>query len=306
MLAECFYWIVNMSIAASVTGLAVLAVRAVKALPRRFAVLLWAAPCVRMLVPFGIGSRYSLMSLISRLTTRTVTVYSPVEGVELSVTNSLMGAKTYFPVTYKSEGLKRVFEIGGIIWAVIAAGGAVALLLIYHSVKKEIKDAVLLENNVYLSEKVTSPAVYGVIRPKIILPAPYAEKDLRYILLHENAHIRRADNLWRMIGFFTAAIHWFNPLSWLFLRVFLSDLETACDERAVSELNDTERSEYARTLLDTAAGKDVFVSAFGGAAVRTRIERIVSYKRLTAVSAAVFAAMVFAVLYFLITNAKGV
>ena len=145
--------------------------------------------------------------------------------------------------------------------------------------------------------------VLWIIRPRIILPFSYPEKDMKYILLHEKTHIRRLDNLWRLFGFLAAAIHWFNPLSWVYLKVFLSDLELACDETAISKCSSEDRKEYAHTLLNCTQSKSVFVSAFGGAKVRTRIENILSQKPMTVVSSIGFAALVTAIIFSLLTNA---
>ena len=127
--------------------------------------------------------------------------------------------------------------------------------------------------------------------------------ELKYIIRHEKTHIKRLDNLWRIIGFITASIHWFNPLSWVFLKAFLNDLELACDEMAVSGYDKEERKEYARTLLSCSGGKSLLVSAFGGAKVRTRIENVLSYKKMTAFSALGFALLVVVIIFTLITNA---
>ena len=145
--------------------------------------------------------------------------------------------------------------------------------------------------------------MYGIIRPRIVLPAAMEGQDLTYILHHERTHIRRADNLWRLLGFFSAALHWFNPLSWVFLKAFLGDLELACDERAVAAYGEAERKEYARTLLACAEQKSVFASAFGGAKVRTRIENVLSYRKMTGAAAVSFALLTAAVIWVMITNA---
>ena len=303
MLGELCYWIFNMSIIASLTGLLVLALRKLRFIPHRVSVFLWIIPFVRMWIPFGLNSPYSLMSLISRLTTRTVTVYQPAEGIAFSATNALMAADSYFPITYKVHVLAGVFSIAGLVWIIGALAILLALVILYFDTKREIRDAERLEQNVYLSPKVESPAVYGIVRPRIVLPAVYRDTVMRYILQHEQTHIRRGDNLWRLLGFLTAAVHWFNPLSWVFLKAFLSDLELACDETATSGYGPEERKEYARTLLSFAQGKSLFASAFGGAKVRTRIENVLSYRKMTAVSAAGFAVLVLAIGYTLLTNA---
>ena len=243
------------------------------------------------------------MSLISRLTTRTVTVYQPTDDIAFSYTNSIMAAESYSPVTYKVNILEEIFNVAGMVWIIVALALIISLTVIYVTTKKEISDSRLLRDNIRLSAKVDSPAVYGIFRPKIILPQDYSDRDLTYIIRHEKTHIRRLDNLWRILGFLAAAVHWFNPLSWVFLKVFLEDLELACDEMAVSGLDAEERKDYARTLLSCTGSKSMLVSAFGGAKVRTRIENVLSYKRMTVLSAAGFAVLVIFIIYTLLTNA---
>ena len=306
MLGEIFYWIFNMSIIASLMGVLVMAVRKTNLLPKRVLVFLWIIPAVRGCIPFGISSRYSLMALISRLTTRTITVFQPSEEIKLSMTNAVMAAESYFPITYKENRLEVIFEVASFLWIVIAAALLITLAILYVTTKREVRDAKKTEQGFYLSEKVSGPAVYGILRPRILLPAGYGKKegtDLKYVLQHEKTHIRRGDNLWRMLGFFLAVVHWFNPLSWIFLKAFLGDVEMACDEAAIAKYEENDRKEYARTLLDCAQGKSLFVSAFGGAKVRTRIENVLSYRKMTIVSSAGFTALIIALLYVLLTNA---
>ena len=303
MLGEVFYWIFNMSLIASLMGCLVLLLRKIRAVPRRIAAFLWIIPFVRVCVPFGGGSPFSLMSLLARYTTRTVTVWQPADFISFSTTNYLMAANEYFPITYKVQILEPVFRTAGVIWIIVAMAILLALGILYTATLREIRDAKHLEGNVYLSEKVAGPAVYGIFKPRIVLPAAVEGQDLTYILQHERTHIRRADNLWRLLGFFSAALHWFNPLSWIFLKSFLSDLELACDERAIAAYGEAERKEYARTLLACAENKSVFASAFGGAKVRTRIENVLSYKKMTGAALISFAVLTAVIIYTMITNA---
>ena len=84
MLGDVCYWIFNMSIIASFMGLLVCLIRRIRFIPHRVSVYLWIIPFVRMCLPLGINSPYSLMSLLSRLTVRTVTVYEPAEDIAIS------------------------------------------------------------------------------------------------------------------------------------------------------------------------------------------------------------------------------
>lgn len=303
MIGEVCYWLINMSIVASFMGLIVMLLRKIRFIPRRVSVFLWIIPFLRMTVPVGLNSPYSLMSLVSRFTTRTVTVYQPSDDIAFSFSNSIRAAESYSPITYKVNILGTVFSVAGMIWIVVSLALLIALTLIYVSTKNAVADSRHLESNIFFSDKVDSPAVYGIIRPKIIIPGSYKDMELKYIIRHEKTHIKRLDNLWRILGFITASVHWFNPLSWVFLKAFLNDLELSCDEMAVSGYDKEERKEYARTLLSCSGSKSLLVSAFGGAKVRTRIENVLSYKKMTAFSALGFALLVVVIIFTLITNA---
>ena len=241
------------------------------------------------------------MSLISKITTKTVIVHGG--KIPVTMTNFTMAANSYFPIVYKTNILEGVFQIAAIVWLIIAAALLITMLIIYTVTKSELKDARLLRENIYVSDKITSPAVYGIFREKIILPREYDAEELKFILMHENAHIGRKDNFWRVIAIVTACIHWFNPLAWLFLKRFLTNTELACDEAVLKKCTENEIKNYAATLLNHAESKNMYVSAFGGAKLRVRIERIVSYKRLSVMSVTAFIILAAAVAYTLLTNA---
>lgn len=303
MLQEVFYWIFNMSITAALTGILVMLVRMIKKIPRRIMVFLWLVPFLRMTVPLGLNSPYSLMTLISKITTKTIVVFQPTEDISFSMMNSVMAANTYFPITYKVNILDDIFGVASVIWIIVSLAILLMLIIIYFTTIHEIKDSTHLKDNVYLSEKVTSPAVYGIIRPRIILPLSYKDKDIELIIQHEKTHIRGLDNLWRMIAFMVVAVHWFNPLAWMFLRALLADLELSCDERVLVKPGVDRSKEYATALLECRQGPTVFASAFGGARIRTRIENVLSFRKLTWISLVAFVALIGIIFYVLLTNA---
>lgn len=272
-------------------------------MPRRIMVFLWLVPFLRMTVPLGLNSPYSLMTLISKITTKTIVVFQPTEDISFSMMNSVMAANTYFPITYKVNILDDIFGVASVIWIIVSLAILLMLIIIYFTTIHEIKDSTHLKDNIYLSEKVTSPAVYGIIRPKIILPLSYKDRDIELIIQHEKTHIRGRDNLWRMVAFMVVAMHWFNPLAWMFLRALLADLELSCDERVLVKLGADRSKEYATALLECRQGPTVFASAFGGARIRTRIENVLSFKKLTWISLVAFVALIGIIFYVLLTNA---
>lgn len=302
MLGEIFYWIFNMSIAAAICGLPVLIIRSIRRIPRRVSVFLWLIPFIRMVLPVGIAGKYGLMTLLSRFTTKTVTVYEE-EGLIWTAMNYMMAAESYEPLTYKTDLLRGLFASAAWIWLVVSLSLIIAFFIVYFVTLGELRDARHIEGNVYVSEKVTSPALYGIVKPIIILPPDYSESDVKYILMHERAHARRGDNIVRLLALVTACVHWFNPLAWLFLKLLFSDIELACDEAVLGKCDPSERKEYAHVLVSAVERTSVFASSFGGAKIRLRVENILSYKKISAVSAVSFAALLIAIAYILLTNA---
>lgn len=304
MLSEIFYWALNMSIIGGLTGLIVALLRKIPKFPRFAAYLLWGLPLIRLWVPFGIASRWSLLTLISKYTTKTVVIGERVHGTpDFSMTNSIQAAVSYFPIVYKTDLLNSIFEVASVIWAIIAVAAILASVFLYVVTKRELRDARYFRDNMWTSDKITSPAVYGIFRAKIVIPHWIDEKDIPFILAHERVHICRRDNFWRVVAVITACVHWFNPLSWIFLRWFFSDMELACDTKALKTLSEDKAKDYAAALLTCAAGKCYFASAFGGTKTRVRIENILSYKKLTLLSTLAFGALIAAVAFVLITNA---
>ncbi|MDD4124998.1 MAG: M56 family metallopeptidase [Eubacteriales bacterium] len=292
-----------MSITAILTGIIVLLIRRIKKIPRRVISFLWLIPLFRMWLPFGIGSKFALMTLISKITTKTVIIGDLTHTVDFSMTNHVMAANSYFPIIYKTNILNKVFGIGAVIWLIIGFSLIISFYIIYIISLHELKSSKLFKDNVYYSEKLISPAVYGIFRPRIILPDSYREQDLTFVLLHEKMHIKRGDNIWRILAFITAAVHWFNPLSWIFLKCFLADLELSCDEKVLAVCNENGKSAYARAILNCAESRNAFISAFGGAKIRIRIENIISYRKISVFSAICFSLFVIAIAYMLLTNA---
>lgn len=304
VLQEVFYWVFNMSIAAAITGVIVMLIRLVKKIPRRFTVFLWFIPFLRMTIPIGLGSPYSLMSLLARITTKTIVVYQPSDDVSFSMMNYVMAADNYFPITYKVNIFENIFKTASVIWVIVFLAVTLMLAVIYFMTIHEMKDAKHLRDNIYLSDMITSPAVYGIIKPRIIMPTSYESKNIDLILLHEKMHIHRADNLWRILAFFVVSAHWFNPLCWVFLKLFLTDLELSCDECVLVKLGENHSKEYARILLESKESENVFTSALGGTKIKKRIENILSFKKITWISLIVFLTLITAIFYVLLTNAK--
>lgn len=100
------------------------------------------------------------------------------------------------------------------------------------------------------SAEIEVPITFGVVHPKIVLPADYAEWNAQRrdaVLLHETAHIARWDALTHHISQLASAIYWFNPLAWMAARNARFQRELACDDFVLAA--GAAPSEYAGELL---------------------------------------------------------
>ena len=103
------------------------------------------------------------------------------------------------------------------------------------------------------TERVTSPALFGIVRPRLLLPtgslATLSREQLRHVFLHELAHLRRHDIAVNWIMTLLQALHWFNPMVWYAFARMRADRELACDALALSHTRPEESREYGRTFV---------------------------------------------------------
>ena len=147
---------------------------------------------------------------------------------------------------------------------------------------------------VYLCEHIASPFVFGIVKPKIYLPFGLEDDQRQWVLLHERSHISRRDFLLKPLFWLAVVVHWMNPLVWVAWHFYSRDVELACDERAVGQLNDNQKWCYSNTLLQLAVQTPKWSCpvAFGNNSVKQRIRHVLCYKQAAMGVAAVALAVI--------------
>lgn len=144
-------------------------------------------------------------------------------------------------------------------------------------------------------DNIGSPLTYGVFRPVIVITkaADRSPKEtLNYILTHEYMHIRHFDSALKLVLALALCLHWFNPLAWVMFRTAAKDIELACDEDVIRALGRSERAGYAKALILTGAGaSSLLLSDFKTSTIEERIVAIMKYKKLSALSVTIAAAI---------------
>ena len=310
---DVFLKLVNLSISASWLILAVLVLRVVlKKAPKWVMPLLWGVVALRLVCPFSIESALSLIPSAETIPSEIVTeTREPVlyEQATLDiVTNPTLPSAAEVPVGVSRQQAQVDFNIYSVLWLAGMAALLVHALVSAGKLKRKLATAILLRDNIYESEFVDSPFVFGVVKPNIYLPMHMDEGTAAYVIAHEHAHLARRDHWWKVLGYLVLALHWFNPLVWVAYILFCRDIELACDEKVVKGLDGAARADYSQALLSCAAPKRAVAAcplAFGEGNIKTRVKSALHYKKpaFWVAAAAVLAVVIMAVCF--LTNPRS-
>lgn len=310
---DVFLKLVNLSISASWLILAVLVLRVVlKKAPKWVMPLLWGVVALRLVCLFSIESALSLIPSAETIPSEIVTeTREPVlyEQATLDiVTNPTLPSAAEVPVGVSRQQAQVDFNIYSVLWLAGMAALLVHALVSAGKLKRKLATAILLRDNIYESEFVDSPFVFGVVKPNIYLPMHMDEGTAAYVIAHEHAHLARRDHWWKVLGYLVLALHWFNPLVWVAYILFCRDIELACDEKVVRGLDGAARADYSQALLSCAAPKRAVAAcplAFGEGNIKTRVKSALHYKKpaFWVAAAAVLAVVIMAVCF--LTNPRS-
>ena len=286
-MSKIFLHLINMSISASYIVLAVLILRPLlKKAPKWIAPIFWGIVAVRLLCPFSFESIFSLIPSAQTVSPDIMMNASPSINSGIPIVNDIVNpiiSGSFSPSLGDSANPLQIWiPVITSVWL----GGVLAMLAYavfsYVKILRKVRTAVLFENNIYQSENVASPFVLGIIKPKIYLPFNIDKKDTEYVIAHERSHIKRKDHLWKPLGFILLAIYWFNPLFWLAYVLLCRDIELACDEKVIKELDGTARADYSEALLNCSVNRRMISAcplAFGEVGIKKRIRSVLSYKK---------------------------
>lgn len=285
-MAEIFQKALNMSIAAGWLILAVIALRLLlRRAPKRFRLLLWAVVGLRLSLPWSIESALSLIPSAQTLPEGIMLERAPVLDTGISALNGAINpgfTAAFTPELGASANpLQVLLPIAAALWMLGAAAMLLWALVSWLRLRKRVREAVRLEENVYECE-IASPFVLGLFRPRIYLPFSLENGERELVLAHERAHITAGDHIIKPLGWLLLAAHWYNPLVWLAYALFCRDIELACDERVVRGLSLSDRADYSQALLDLSrprGGVRACPLAFGESSVKGRVKSVLSYKK---------------------------
>ena len=282
-----FIKVLNMSISASWLVLVVFGLRfLLKKSPKWISVALWALVAVRLICPVSIESPASLIP--SRETIPETIVYaknpaidSGVEVIDQVVNDNVMDNLTPHignsvnPVQVHLFAQENIWCIGMgvmLLWALIS----------YFRLKKKVAASIDVGNGIYICDYIATPFILGIMKPKIYLPSSMEPDAASHVLAHERSHIARKDHWWKPFGYLLLTVHWFNPVLWLAYILLCRDIELACDEKVIRDMEAPQKKAYSEALLNCSVNRRYVAAcplAFGEVGVKERVKTVLNYKK---------------------------
>jgi bla regulator protein blaR1 len=240
----------------------------------------WVLIAVRMLAPFSMPAEWSPYRLAGPLREVVITlnpapppssVATPAQVATSSSPvpplNELRPAPTQSSTITTATSILAMLWIAGVAGMLTARGAASyqlnrevrrtqcdddpRLLALLSQVAQQL--GIRCRIHTATSTALNAPAIAGLWRPRLLIPAGFAaqlsDEELRFVLRHELGHWRRRDLLAQTLLHVALAVHWFNPLAWLAVRLARRDCEFACDEFVLRSTPHSSANAYGATLL---------------------------------------------------------
>lgn len=286
-MSAIFLEIFNLSISASYLVLTIVLLRLIfKKIPKAFICIMWGLVALRLIFPFSIESFLSLIPSGETIPQNIIYSEKPQIHSGIYTLNSVINpmiSDSLAPNPQNSVNPAQVIAfIMSVVWLVGIAVMLSYAVISYVRISHRVKESITENNKTYICDRIDTPFILGVIKPKIYLPSSISEQDKKYVLEHENAHLKRLDHLWKPLGFLLLTVYWFNPFLWLAYSLLCKDIEIACDQKVIKEMGTEYKKDYSNALINCSVPRKMISAcplAFGEVGVKNRIKSVLNYKK---------------------------
>lgn len=317
MAEQLLITVLNMSLTGSFVILAVCIMRIfLRKAPSIFSYCLWATVLFRLLCPVSFPAVFSPFNALhapiaenGRIEYIPEDILRPQSASQPAMTNGAAftdgsaQASPISPVTPDSSGL--ILKILAAVWLTGILIMAFYSVITLVRLTAKLKSASWERENIYVTNVISTPFVIGLIHPKIYLPSTLDRDEIRYILLHEQIHLKRGDHIVKILSFAVLCLHWFNPFVWAAFFLSGKDMEMSCDEAVIRRLGNSVKKDYTSSLLCLSTGKHIINGiplAFGEGDTGSRIKNVLRYKKPAACAVGIAAIVCIAAAAVLLAN----
>ena len=307
-MTELFVRIVQMSVTAGWLSIAIMLLRPfLRKAPKWIRGILWGMVGLRLICPVSVES---IFSLIPKTPTSPITVFeNETTGIVLDLPMFEQSANSLAPnIGDSANPIQIIIFTASIVWVIGIAVMLIYTLISFLIIKNKVSESIVTEENIWASDKIATPFILGIIKPKIYLPIDINEADKEYVIAHERAHLKRGDHLWKPFGFLLLSVYWFNPILWVAYILLCRDIELACDEKVIAELGSDCKKPYSEALVNCSVSKRTISAcplAFGESGIKDRIKSVLSYKKAGIIITAVSLSIVIIMAIFFLTDPEG-
>lgn len=311
-LSQIFLTFLYKNMTVSVVIIAVLLARLLlRKMPKKYSYILWSIVGIRMIFDLPFTTNISVFNLFRGFAKRSSTMGTMLTGSRktnlqgatdlLNKTDTTGAAAAHASRSTAVEAMthtlttsQMVLGILGLLWLIVVALFVAYGIYSYVKCRLLVRTAVIArditpdshkkKNNVSVWEcdRIPSPFVFGIIRPRIYIPFRMPKQEQAYILAHEQCHIRRLDPLWKLIAFLLLAVYWWNPLVWCAFFYMVRDMEMSCDEAVIEQFGNEIKQGYSNSLLSFAMERHPYSFApiaFGEGDAGRRIKNVLNFKK---------------------------
>lgn len=306
MLSSLFFYLLRINVMATAVSIIILLLKFIlKKLgaSRKLLYYLWIIIALRFIFPNFIETDFSLFNIFNstNIVKNEITESQNVNKDEISnldsnsdiIANDILQSEIIFDENNFVPNLNENAENKNykvkltdklmVIWCIGTVSMILYATILYFKLKNKLKFAVKGKGNYYETDMLATPCVLGFISPKIYLTLNLNEEEKRYILTHENIHIKRKDYFIKLIAYLILSLHWVNPVCHILFKVFVNDMEMLCDEEAIKELGLDNKYGYMESLLNlsTKSKKNVLPCPIGFSENNTekRVKNMIKYKK---------------------------
>ena len=283
VLSSVFKEVLLLSLMGSILALGILAIKAIfrQRLSAKLHYYIWIMLVLRLILPIGIQSHISLLNFIPIEQKKLDTHFIAEQYVPNIISNSTIKTENT-PSKEDSKaladpGIKGAifnYDTAAVLWIIGVSSALLYILCVNILMMAKLKKCSICEREdlieileaeksrlkvnskvkIIYSNYSKSPAVYGMIRPKILIPEELIDKltpeEFRFVFSHELTHIKNQDLAVNTLLMFVKAIYWFNPLIWYSLNQIKQDCEIACDAGVLNTLKTEEVKKYGQTMIN--------------------------------------------------------
>ncbi len=183
--------------------------------------------------------------------------------------------------------LPKIYRIASYFWIAGMLVMFVYFVVSWRRVQSKVRTAIPMDlagTKYYQCDNISSPFLFGIVKPRIYVPSHITKQELSYVLRHETAHRQRRDYMVKPISYLLLMVYWINPILWAAYILLCRDIELACDEQVVKEMGTDCKKAYSQALLTYSVSRSSIAAcpvAFGEIGVKQRVKNILNYKKPT-------------------------